>query len=288
MHIDIILDGERPKQIAIPSEIRSKSSLFALDRARKGGGNGVVFSAKEYINGSLIRTCAVKFLRKLDTARKDRFLNEIRVLQSLNHHNISEYYGNGLISIEKHKVPWIAQELGGRNLREHVQNRGPIPGKELILIAQQMCAAAQHVSEKNYIHRDIKPDNFVWVENSKSEILMIDFGIAKQMNEDVSGRPMDTFTRNLEFVGPVFYSSPELISYAHDKSTKVDTRSDVFQLAKSIWFLATGNISAGVPARKLCPFKGALCDLIIAAVDDDPDMRPSSPLALSNELKKLL
>ena len=102
---------------------------------------------------------------------------------------------------------------------------------------------------------------------------MIDFGIAKRLGEDVSARPMDTFTQVKEFVGPVFFSSPELIEYATNKRHQVDTRSDIFQVGKLLWFLGTGKISAGVPSKKECPAGGKLRDVVLQMIDDDPDSR---------------
>ena len=147
--------------------------------------------------------------------------------------------------------------------------------------------ALDHLHAKGFVHRDIKPDNFVWVENSNTEVMMIDLGIAKRTTEDVSGRPLDIFTRTLEFVGPAFFSSPELIAYARDKTVTVDQRSDIFQLGKTIWFLATGQVSAGVPARRRCPVSGRLHSLVTRMVDDDPAGRPESAAALASEIEAL-
>jgi serine/threonine protein kinase len=80
----------------------------------------------------------------------------------------------------------------------------------------------------------------------------------------------------MEFVGPVFFSSPELIEYARDKSHPVDHRSDLFQLGKTLWFLASGRVSAGLPSQKLCPADGAVHDVVRRLLHDDPDDRIQS------------
>jgi eukaryotic-like serine/threonine-protein kinase len=117
--------------------------------------------------------------------------------------------------------------------------------------------------------------------------MMIDFGIAKRTGEDVSGRPMDTFTKVAEFVGPVFFSSPELIEYAKDKSFQVDHRSDIFQLGKVVWYLATGKVSAGIPSKRECPAGGRLREIVIDAIDDDPDQRPKSARDIHERVAKI-
>jgi serine/threonine-protein kinase len=249
------------------------NNYFALIRARKSGGNGVVFEARHYHKNSLKRNCALKLLRRLDAPRVDRFNNEARIVNQLSHGNIASYYANGEIKLGSHNVPWIAQELGGRNMREHVDYNGSIKPDALKKVGIQMCSAVEYLHSKNFIHRDIKPDNFVWAEGSAGDVLMIDLGIAKRIGEDVSSRPMDMITRTLDFVGPVFFSSPELIAYAKDKETVVDHRSDIFQLGKTFWYLATGQISAGVPSRALCPMGGRFRELVLEMVDDDPNCR---------------
>ncbi|HBJ83240.1 MAG TPA: hypothetical protein DDZ88_05070 [Verrucomicrobiales bacterium] len=272
----------------LPTALYNGTTRFQIGKALKGGGNGIVFSAHQYLSGKLERACAVKFLRRLDDQRRDRFNNEIRIAKLLHHPNIATCFGEGTTQIGGHSVPWMSQQAGGRNLRETVFGQGKIAPDLLKIIAGQMCLAVAHLHEHGFIHRDIKPDNFVWGEIGQfKEVMMIDLGIAKRMGEDVSGRPLDQFTRSMEFVGPVFYSSPELIEYARDKSVIVDERSDIFQLGKTLWFLATSKISAGIPSRTNCPFGGKFADLIMETIQDDPAARPPSAHELAKRLAEL-
>lgn len=272
----------------LPQAVYENSTRFQIGKALKGGGNGVVFSAHHYSSGKLIGACAVKFLRRLDDQRKDRFANEIRIANLLNHGNIAACFGSGTAQIGEHSVPWMAQLAGGRNLREEVSSNGPIDPSRFLKIAVQMCDAVTHLHQHGFIHRDIKPDNFVWSGHEPAQrVMMIDLGIAKRIGEDVSGRPLDQFTRTMEFVGPVFYSSPELIEYASDKSVVVDERSDIFQLGKTFWYLATGKVSAGIPSKTKCPFGGKLADIVMGTIQDDPDSRPKSVADLSGLLSAI-
>lgn len=87
---------------------------------------------------------------------------------------------------------------------------------------------------------------------------------------------MDALTRNNEFVGPLFFSSPELIAYANDKSYPVDHRSDLFQMGKVLWYIATSQISAGIPPARKCPLGGAFYGIVTNLLSDDPNDRPAS------------
>ena len=281
--IELFQNNRSMGRYDVPDHVETdQHQSFRLYGATRMGGNGVVFEASELIDGRLTgKTCAVKVLKQLTPARVDRFHNEVRVLKELTSAYISAHYASGQVAVtsqmpgpQNEVVPWVAMQLGGSNMRQHVEESGPLSLAQLKSITYGMCTAVEHLHSTGFIHRDIKPDNFVWRSTPNTAPMMIDFGIAKRQGEDVSGRPMDTFTRVSEFVGPVFFSSPELIEYAKDKSYPVDYRSDVFQLGKVLWYLGTGKVSAGVPARRECPASGRLRELVLAMIDDDPDCRP--------------
>jgi len=279
LHLEL---GERPL-------LRGEQGAeFRLYRAVKGGGNGVVFQAQRRAAGGEIDVCAVKALRQLDATRVDRFANERRILSRLNHRRIAAYYDAGAIEVEAGvRTLWMAMDLGGDNLRQHVQERGPLRPGLLRRVALQLCEAVQYVHEADLIHRDLKPDNLVWVGDcAAGEIKLIDFGIAKFNGEDVSGRPLDDFTRTDEFIGPLFYSSPELIAYATNKAHPVDHRSDLFQLGKVLWFLGTGRVSAGIPFRGQDPTGGLLHALVMELVTDEPNERLDSANVIAGRIQR--
>ncbi len=280
--------GVAPRKIEFPMNLTVTSddgSTFRLTHAIRQGGNGVVFRAEHITDDGLVTgTCAVKVLKQLDPQRVDRFSNEIRVLRLLNHSSVAKYYSHGRFVVEGIQLPWVALDLGGDNLRNHIDQDGPIDMAALKVVVPQMCAALAHLHELGFIHRDIKPDNFVWRDVLSHDTMMIDFGIAKRVDEDISARPLDGFTKQLEFVGPVFFSSPELIAYARDKSHLVDSRSDMFQLGKVIWFLTTGDISAGIPSKRKDPTGGAVHSLVVDLLHDDPEDRLQSLASVSERV----
>ena len=279
-YIELTLDGHSLGRFDLPDHVRSPFAIYKLNFAALGGGNGVVFNANRMVGiGTTGEACAIKLLRQQGSARVDRFNNEVRVMQNLSSPLIAKFHDDGKVVVSSQTNPlqtqdvrWMAMELGASNMRQHVEDHGPLPLKALKRASVEICDAVNHLHSKGFIHRDIKPENFVWKRESKS-LLMIDFGISKRVGEDVSGRPMDTLTKIREFVGPVFFSSPELIEYAANKKHPVDERSDIFQVGKVIWFLATGKISAGIPSKRDCPAGGKVRDLVVEMIDDDPDSR---------------
>lgn len=251
-------------------------SPLRIGRYILGGGNGAVFFA-EKLNARGYRTgiCAFKFLCALDEVRRDRFENEIRIIQQLEHRRIAAYHGHGTANFEGgHQVPWLALDLGGPNLRYTRETEPVLEPQAAVSIAIQFCEAVQHLHTKGYIHRDIKPDNFVWARREdRSNVFMIDFGIAKAFDEDLSGRPLEKYTRQGEFVGPANFSSPELLAYAVDKTVQVDLRSDLFQLGMMIWYVLTGRINNGVPCRGYDPTGGQVWEIVVKLLQENPDER---------------
>lgn len=271
--IDLTDCGKWVGTFELPDEVEGKDGQkFRLIRAIRKGGNGIVFQAAR-VGTDPFELVAVKMLRQCESSRVDRFHNEIRILKELDHPRITKCFDEGELQLDGAVVPWVAIELGGVNLRDHVERAGRLSPYKFMRVAGEACAALSHVHARSIIHRDIKPDNFVWDPDPNGSVKMIDFGIAKRVDEDVSARPMDQFTKQMEFVGPVLYSSPELIAYSRNKTHPVDHRSDIFQLGKVLWFLATGKVSAGVPSTRDCPFGGALHAIVLSTLQDEPGER---------------
>ena len=281
--IELVGESGRPlEKVTVPTWLTGqRKSSFSLGRAVKGGGNGVVFEARNQSQRATLE-CAIKILRRQDASRLDRFANEVSIQGVLDHPGIAKLFDHGEFEAGGYTIPWAAIELGGDNLRQDVEAQGALPTPKLLEVALDMCAALGHLHQKKIIHRDVKPENFVW---QHGKVLMIDFGIAKYIGEDVAQRPLDQFTQQMEFVGPVFFSSPELIEYARDKSYPVDQRSDLFQLAKVIWYLATTRVLAGIPSRRLCPLGGKLHDVLYECLHEDPGDRPSTAAELATLLR---
>lgn len=56
--------------------------------------------------------------------------------------------------------------------------------KTVLILAQQMLRLIEFIHSRNFIHRDIKPDNFVMGRSKKaSTVYMIDFGLAKKYRD---------------------------------------------------------------------------------------------------------
>jgi eukaryotic-like serine/threonine-protein kinase len=71
-----------------------------------------------------------------------------------------------------------------------------------------VCHGVQHAHHKGIIHRDLKPSNvLVTLHDGKPVVKIIDFGIAKAMNQDLTDRTL--FTNFAQLIGTPMYMSPE-------------------------------------------------------------------------------
>lgn len=88
-----LFDSFKPiGQFDLPEAVLGASgNRFRLVNAVGGGGNGVVFRAIPLGRlGEEIDHCAVKLLRQCDPSRRDRFSNEGRIMERLDHVRIAQ------------------------------------------------------------------------------------------------------------------------------------------------------------------------------------------------------
>jgi casein kinase 1 len=83
----------------------------------------------------------------------------------------------------------MVMELLGPSLEDlvkHCENRFSL--KTVLMLADQMLQRIEYVHAKNFLHRDIKPDNFLIGINKKAHMVyVIDFGLAKRFRNAKTG-----------------------------------------------------------------------------------------------------
>jgi TolB-like protein/predicted Zn-dependent protease len=88
------------------------------------------------------------------------------------------------------------------------------------------------------VHRDIKPSN-IMLESDASGALrvkLIDYGVAKVMGPQAEPGIEQT---QAGFIGTPAFASPE--QFAGTRQMPIDTRSDVYSLGVTLWYLLTGR-----------------------------------------------
>lgn len=79
--------------------------------------------------------------------------------------------------------------------------------KTVLLLAEQMLARIKFIHEQNYIHRDIKPDNFLMGLGKQGNLVyLIDFGLAKQYCDPITKKHIP-YRENKSLTGTARYAS---------------------------------------------------------------------------------
>lgn len=193
------------------------------------GGMANVYLAYDTI---LNRKVAVKILRG-DLATDEKFVRkfqrEASAASNLDHPNIVGIYDVG----EDDGNYFIVMEyIEGQTLKSLIKRRGALTLPEVIDIMMQLTSGIEHAHEKGIIHRDIKPQNVLILDDGLVKIA--DFGIAQALNSN-------ELTQTNSVMGSVHYLPPEQAN-----GTGSTYKSDIYSLGILMFELLIGKV----------PFKG--------------------------------
>jgi len=194
---------------------------YKITRPIAEGGMASVYLA---VQESLERPVVLKLLKKFtDVYQSARFVNEGRIIASLNHHNIITIYDIGVIG-ERH---YLSMEyVQGGNLEDKILE-GMKPAAALDLV-EVIGGCLDFLHKKDIIHRDIKPANILFHEDGTP--ILTDFGVAKQESTD------SRLTKDGIALGSPYYISPE-----QAESKPVDGRADIYSLGIILYEMLTGK-----------------------------------------------
>src|SRR5437667_8216444 len=123
-------------------------------------------------------------------------------------------------------------------LEVRVRCDGFLPLALTLQIIEQATAALAVAEVCGVVHRDIKPSNLM-LESDPSETLavkVIDYGVAKVMQAQTEAGAEQT---QAGFIGTPAFASPE--QFAGAGQSPIDTRSDIYSLGVTLWYLLTGR-----------------------------------------------
>ncbi len=154
-----------------------------------------------------------------------RFKNESKAIATLSHPNIVKVYDVSFGDM----IQYIVMEyIDGITLKEYFDQQGIIEWKEALYLTSQVLKALQHAHEHGIVHRDIKPQNIMLLQDGT--IKVTDFGIAR-----FSDKATRTMTEHA--IGSVHYISPE---QARGEAT--DGKSDIYSVGVMLYEMLTGKL----------------------------------------------
>ncbi|WP_231616157.1 protein kinase domain-containing protein [Novipirellula artificiosorum] len=198
------------------------------------GGMGVVFMAEQ--EHPVRRKVALKIIKPgMDTKQViARFEAEEQALALMDHPNIARVLDAGSTDTGR---PFFVMELVRGVPITNYCDKNQLTPTERIRLFIDVCMAVHHAHYKGIIHRDIKPSNvLISLHDGKPVVKIIDFGVAKAINQRLTERTL--FTELEQLVGTPLYMSPE---QAEMSGLDVDTRTDVYSLGVLLYELLTGT-----------------------------------------------
>ena len=240
---------------------------FKITRLLGRGGMGEVYLAEQL---SLHRNVALKILKSVlaeDESYLRRFHSEAKAVAPINHPNIV-----AVIAIGEHEgTHYMALEyVQGRNLREYLAKKGTLSLPECASIMRKVAAALERAHDEGIVHRDIKPENVLLTK--KGDVKVADFGLARQVSEDVS------LTQSGVTMGTPLYMSPEQV-----QGKKLDHRTDIYSFGVMCY-----HMMAGHP-----PYMGETAMAVaVQHVNGTPTdlstLRPDMPKAMTAIIEKMM
>ncbi len=248
----------RVPQMDDPADARVGSTIggkYRIASVLAAGGMGVVYRAEDTERGAPV---AVKFLHAALVAFPDlvkRFRREAAALDLLSHPNLVGVIDSGVEA----GAPFLVMDLHqGRALGDILDEVTALPAVRAVAITRQILAGVAHAHARTVVHRDLKPDNIMLLEEEgRDSVKVLDFGLAKVLHDDP-----DAATRltNTGFaLGTPGYMSPE-----QAQGLPTDGRTDLYAVGVMLYHMVVG--------RK--PFVADLPLAVVRMHIDDPPPPP--------------
>lgn len=221
-------------EIIVKLEGRTINNELKLIKYLGEGAAGEVYAASVLKPLSKLKTSnsvAVKIYKPqiLDYPnQEERIQREFYIGSKLCHKNIVEIYYLNYTTIDGVHRPFLVMELlKGETLTKHIESKHPLQLRQIKTFFNQLCSATNFMHKADSIHRDIKPDNIMVIEDGK-RLKLMDFGVAKHSS-------FHTITKADSFLGTIRYAAPE---YLFD--LKATEKSDAYAVGVILYFMIYG------------------------------------------------
>ncbi|MCJ8331304.1 MAG: protein kinase, partial [Lentisphaeria bacterium] len=225
-HIETGYDVEPGTRIAERYEIMSK-----ID----SGGSSSVYKVFDVIQReNNIFACKLfefPFSRRSDKEFLSHILREAYTLSKLDHDGIVKMHDFGQYGSY---IYLIMEFVDGTALDYLVKENKTLKEANCAFVGFEIAEVLEYLSKKDMVHRDIKPDNIMITHDG--DVKLVDFGLAKQLNEATISVNRDEFKGTAQFVAPEYIDGAE-----------ATIQSDVYSLGTTLYYVSTG----------VMPFDGA-------------------------------
>jgi calcium-dependent protein kinase len=170
---------------------------------------------------------AIKIIHKskVDENLHNDFLNELQILESLDHPNVIK-----LFEVYEDDLNYylVMEHLNGGDIFQRIEQTKNIDERFIAEILYKIISAINYCHSIGICHRDIKPENILFVDKTpNSDIKIIDFGLSKKFNSE-----HDELMHS--FLGTPYFVAPEVIRREYDFNC------DMWSIGATAFMLFTG------------------------------------------------
>jgi serine/threonine protein kinase/WD40 repeat protein len=251
--------SSRCEALSIPPELADHPRYRVLELLGRGG-MGEVYRAEHKLMNRPVALKVVNRRLLQDAHAAERFRREVQAAARLSHPNIVAAYD----AEQAGDLHFLAMEyVDGIDLAQLVAERGPLPVRDACEFIRQAAEGLQHAYERGMVHRDIKPQNLMLVQESgvrgqesgsrgqesgvgcpgSPVVKILDFGLARFAAEadEIPSTANCAVSPRLTSLGATLgtpdYIAPEQSRCARD----ADIRSDIYSLGCTLYFLLAGR-----------------------------------------------
>src|SRR5438046_3967157 len=200
------------------------------------GAMAITYRARDTVLNSVVALKVIDRTVAQNPGARSRFLREARAAAQIRHPNVARvsHYGE-----QDGECFYVMELVEGETLEAKVRREGPMPLSLALEVIEQVARALAAAEACGVVHRDIKPSN-IMLESDPSGapiVKVIDYGVAKILNPEAERGAEQTQTG---FIGTPAFASPE--QFAQSTETRIDTRSDIYSLGVTFWYLLSGRV----------------------------------------------
>ncbi|MFO0999942.1 MAG: protein kinase [Planctomycetaceae bacterium] len=237
------------------------------------GGMGEVYKARHHQMQRLVALKVLPASLMQQSAAVRRFEREIVAISRISHPNVVTAYDAGC----SNGVHYLVMEyVEGMDLRALVQSKGRLGTSAAIDYVLQAARGLQAAHLAGMVHRDVKPANLLL--DATGVVKVLDLGLAR-----LSDPPRGTQSSELSGSGFVVGTPDFMAPEQAENPTAADTRSDVYSLGCTLFFLLTGRApyDGSSPERKLFAHREH-------PISDLREIREDVPSSLSELFQKMV
>src|SRR5213596_3965797 len=200
------------------------------------GAMAITYRARDTVLNSIVALKVIDRTAAQNSGARSRFLREARAAAQIRHPNVARvsHYGE-----QEGECFYVMELVEGETLEAKVRREGPMPLSLALEVIEQSARALAAAEACGVVHRDIKPSN-IMLESDPSGapiVKVIDYGVAKVLAPEAERGAEQTQTG---FIGTPAFASPE--QFAQSGETRLDTRSDIYSLGVTFWYLLSGRV----------------------------------------------